>query len=360
MTASTTNRLSALRHKASSAAVVLASSVVTLFLMEFAVRLALPAYDPSGHLQFVAETDDRPLLGRPNVTQRQIKNTGDFDITVHFNKYGMRDAKDFSASKTGDLFLVGDSFAFGWGVKTESRLSEVLETLTGKRVYNLSSGGGDLKNYELLLEYARNNGAAKGPAIIAINMENDLVTYDEPDQGSRKKLKDTSTPGPTIKKKPPFQQTFRLIKAKLTEYSALYFMTTTLVHGSPALRSLAIKAGLITPNLKGVKARTYDPGIISSSAERLKALLENSYGMAILIPSRANWVGIRKKETRKIHNRFSAELKRLRIPAIDLLPAFESTGDPLRFYFKNDAHWNPMGHRLAAKVIAAYIQASAK
>ena len=105
---------------------------------EFAVRLAEPELDPTRHLRFEKQTSRLPILGPRNAIQRQIKNTGDFDVTIRFNRYGLRDAKDLAQGMTDDVYLVGDSFAFGWGVEEHERLSERLESLTGKRVFNLS------------------------------------------------------------------------------------------------------------------------------------------------------------------------------------------------------------------------------
>jgi len=335
-----------------AAGIVLLSATVTLFLVEFAVRLALPAYDPSGHITFIEESGDTPLLGHANTVQRQIKNTGDFDVTVRFNAYGLRDSKDLSKAGKDDLFLVGDSFPFGWGVELRDRLSEQLETLTGRPVYNLSSGGGSFDGYSTMIDYARKKGATIGKTILAVNMENDIHSYDPAEAAAAAKRNDPTGLN--------FGPRFRVLKVKLMENSALYFMTTTIVHNNAALRGIAVKTGLITPNLKGVKSRDFDPKVILSSANRLKRLMETYPGIAVLIPSRANWVGSRKQETRRIHQSFKDELSRLGVNTLDLLPIFDDQEKPLLFYFKNDAHWNPLGHRLAAEAVAASIQATAK
>ncbi len=81
---------------------------VAVFIQEFAVRLVLPAYDPSGHLRF--ETSGGVTLGPRNTVQHLVKNSGDYDVTVRFNRYGLRDSPDLSGATEADYFVVGDSF----------------------------------------------------------------------------------------------------------------------------------------------------------------------------------------------------------------------------------------------------------
>ncbi len=343
------------RRRIASILIVLLSAVLTLVFMEFAVRLALPDYDPSGRIRFIAETATRPLMGPPNTTERQIKNTGDFNISVHFNKYGLRDDKDLKQSKKGDLFLVGDSFAFGWGVETRDRVSEIIEGLSGRPVFNLSSGGGDFDNYQLLLDYAARMGAARGPAIVLINMETDLSNY-----AGRRQLEATAKTAPAKPRETSFGDDFLAFKSRLMENSALYFMATSIVHTNALLNEIAVKAGLIRPNLKAIKGGDIDSRAIRSSAKRMRDLLDKYPGFAVLVPSRANWTGTGREKVRRIHMEFSRELKKQGVRVLDLLDVFSATDKPLAYYFKNDAHWNPRGHRLAAEAIAAYIKAAAK
>ncbi len=61
-------------------------SLATLFVLEFAVRWAVPVFDPSGHVRILSGEGERPNLGQPNTRQRQIKNTGDFVVEIRFNK----------------------------------------------------------------------------------------------------------------------------------------------------------------------------------------------------------------------------------------------------------------------------------
>ena len=326
-----------------------------MVFVEFAVRLALPAYDPSGHIRFIDGTATRPLMGPPNTSERQIKNTGDFNVIVRFNKYGLRDDKNLKQSKKGDLFLVGDSFAFGWGVETRNRVSEIIEGLSGRPVFNLSSGGGDFDNYQMLLDYAARMGAARGTAIVVINMETDLANY-----ANRRRPKAKTATTPAKPRKTSFSADFLAFKSRLMENSALYFMITSIVHTNALLNAIAVKAGLIRPNLKAIRGDNVDSGAIRSSAKRMRDLLDKYPGFAVLVPSRANWTGNSREKVRRVHMEFSRELKNQGVRVLDLLDSFNATGEPLSYYFKNDAHWNPRGHRLAGRGIARFLGAADK
>src|SRR6476469_1532678 len=109
-----------------NALLLLISITVALGILEIAVRLILPTYDPSGRVRFVRLSDGTPI-GLPDRVLRQVKNTGDYDVEVRFNSWGFRDDKPLTSAVSDDLFVVGDSFAFGWGVDTRDRFSDRLQ-----------------------------------------------------------------------------------------------------------------------------------------------------------------------------------------------------------------------------------------
>src|SRR5262245_8364736 len=107
------------------------SVALSLLLFEFLVRLVFPIYDPSCHVTFDRLPDGTPI-GPRGAVLRQAKNTGDYDVEVRFNDLGFRDEKLLSKATKADLFVVGDSFAFGWGVSTEDRFSNRLEIILNR------------------------------------------------------------------------------------------------------------------------------------------------------------------------------------------------------------------------------------
>jgi hypothetical protein len=155
--------------------IFLSSNILSLLLLEFLIRIILPVYDPSGMLEFYQNQDGVPLA-RENSISRQWRNTGDYNVAVRINQYGFRDSKDLSLSTVNDIFVVGDSFSFGYGVEEDERYSNLLETKLNTPIYNISIPT-DFDGYEKLIAYAQKNGATINHLIIGVTMENDLANY---------------------------------------------------------------------------------------------------------------------------------------------------------------------------------------
>lgn len=309
---------------------------------ELSVRFVAPELDVTRHVRFIIGDGAQPTLGPRNTEKRQIKNTGDFNVKVRFNGFGLRDTKSISEGTTEDLYLVGDSFTFGWGVEEHHRISERLEALTGQRVFNLSMPTG-IDGYGKLLDYAMTNGAAIRNVIIAVSMETDIFDYDK-----EKKLKPAKT---QLSEK----NIVGRLKIFLTRNSALYFLVTTLVHRSPTLKTAAARWGFLIPNLEGVRRFEFSEKIIQSSARRLAAIARRFNTIVVVLPSRALWAGKGKSAEEKRHRAFVSRLNIMGLSVVDLKPAFEKGGDPLAYHFANDPHWNPAGHALAAKMLADFM-----
>src|SRR4029078_11729016 len=143
----------ALRNLLTGTALFATSLVLSLAILEGTVRYLFPAYDPSGQVQLGAARNGR-WRGQSNVTLRQRKNTGDYDVAVRFNEHGFRDEKDVARAQSGEIVVVGDSFAFGWGVEESQRFSNVLESLLHRRVFNIAVGSADFDQYDALLKHA--------------------------------------------------------------------------------------------------------------------------------------------------------------------------------------------------------------
>lgn len=320
-----------------AALAVLGGLVVGIGLAEALTRLLLPAFDPSGRFEFSHPVGPL-LLGHPGTVARQIKNTGDYDVAVRINSHGLRDANDVATAGSDDILVVGDSFAWGWGVEAQDRFSHQLQILTGRRTFNLSTPT-DIDGYAALLAYARSLGSRAGRVVIAICMENDLHLYGD------------ALPDET----PPARGA--ALKDWLASHSALYLLAVTTVQQTPWLRDLAIRAGLIVPNLEGIAKNDYDPAAIESSANRLQEIADQYRTLVVLIPSRALWVGTSRSRAveERVHTAFIVALQRRGIDVLDLQPVLEAQRAPLAYHFDNDGHWNVRGHALAAHAISQHL-----
>ena len=321
--------------------------IAALLAQEFAVRLSLPAYDPSGHLRFTFDQETGVPSGEPNSVHRQILNAGDYDVTVRFNQYGFRDSRDLATGTEEDVYVVGDSFAFGWGVEAPERFSNQLEKLIGRPVFNIGLPA-DIDGYARLLDSARRRGAAIRRVIIAVNMIDDLADYSKVSErpiGAAAKTNGSA-------ERASIATNLIRIKSLLTANSALYFLSTSLVHRVDWLKRALIGVGLIVP-LQTVRGGEPTERDIISSADRLAKIAGQFKVTILVIPSRAIWLGKRRAASRRNHETFINALSRRGLNVVDMLGALERGGVPMRYHFRNDGHWRPEGHRLAAEALAA-------
>lgn len=332
------NRTSLARRLALAALTVAVAISVGLGLLEGLTRLLFPAFDPSGRFEFRYLVGSL-TLGQPGTHTRQAKNTGDYDVAVRINRHGLRDDKDIAEATAGDLVVVGDSFAWGWGVEAADRFSERLQLLTGRRAYNLATPT-DLAGYAALLDYAQSLGARIGQVVVAVCLENDLGPYDSVEA--------------TLYDQPADWRGW------LAERSAAYLLLTTVVHQTPALRALAVGAGAIVPNLAGMATNAYEPEVIEASADRLLALAKRYPTLVVLIPSRALWIGENRAAEDQVHKALVAALTKRGVAVLDLRPLLEAGRAPLAHHFANDGHWNARGHALAAEAIVKCLAGGAE
>ena len=330
--------MKSLRYLAAVCIVVLAA----IFVQELAVGFAIPDFNPRNHLRFTPSTGSLPVLGPRNKHLRLIKNSGDYNVSVIFNQHGFRDSKDVSVATKNDVVVVGDSFAFGWGVEQDERVSEQLQGLIGRNVYNIAAPAGVL-GYGKLLEYAKFVGADIRYVVVFFNMFGDIKDYDKLlEYGLRKTEKE---------EKKPIQLRLLDMKNYLIANSALYFLITNLITQNDYLRHLAIKAGFIIPLSTVAKSSINDKAIVSS-VNHLKLITKGYEAIVVVVPNRGIWIGKNKSHERKIHAKFIRTLKNSGLRFIDMRKAQELGGNPMRFHFKNDGHWEPIGHKLAASRLA--------
>ena len=314
---------------------IIAVSICTgLLLLEVVTRLLFPNFDPTDRLELNYRVGNL-WLGRPGTTLRQIKNTGDYDVIVNINKHGLRDTKDISKATSKDLVVMGDSFAWGWGVESNERFSDRLQEITGRQTFNLATPT-DIEGYTELLDYGKSLGADIGQLVLTICMENDIRFYDKP----------------SYKTQPQKKSILVNLKRWLTSKSALYVIVSTTVHQTPQLKGLAAHFGFLIANLEGGSKIRFDADAIESSARKLEALVKHHRILVVLIPSRYLWVGPNREIEDRVHRAFAASLQNRDINVLDLRPAFEKGGAPLSYHFFNDGHWTARGHALASEEIA--------
>ena len=133
-------------------AVLVGCVLVVLVLEGFYRLLRVPALGPTTHPSYVRHD---PRLGwsyRPHGRDRH--RTSEFDVAVRINSRGFRGG-EWTAKTEGRkrVLVLGDSYAFGWGVAEEERFSDVLARRSdGWEVINAAVSGYATVQELLLLE----------------------------------------------------------------------------------------------------------------------------------------------------------------------------------------------------------------
>ena len=286
-------------------------------------------------------------LATPGAISRQKKNTGDFDVAVRINRHGLRDDKDVSQATGDDIIVIGNSFAWGWGVESARRFSDLVQARTGTRVFNVTTPG-DLETDFRLLQYARELGAHPPRlVIVALGMENDIRLYNT-GRGRPEALAPESPTGWGW-----LADQRRALSRWLAERSAAYVLAVTAIHRTPWLQALAVQAGFIVPNLDGMSKNVYSPEKIDASVRKLQEIAQGQKMLVVLIASRGLWVGPNAAVEDLVHRSLASALDDRGFDVLDLRALFEAGGAPLQYHFANDGHWKERGHAVAAQAIAA-------
>ena len=312
-----------------------------LIIVEGIIRYGFPVYNPAGMFKYYKNSEGVPL-GPPNFKGHHWKNTGDFDVVVEINKYGFRDKKDLINCKENNIVVVGDSFAFGYGVPEERRFSNILQERIGIPIYNIAIPG-SIYDYNLLVNYSRHRGAIVRQLVVGVCIENDLLDYDN-------LVFETQFKGNWISLM--LSHFKHLMKTKLATYN----MIASLAHHNPIVKQALISSGLAVEEFAGMSTNEYDEGVLRGSLNQLKILTKGTSAVILIIPSRGNWVGNNITTENKVHAKIIQLLKENGFNVVDMKPIFEQSGKPLQYHFKLDGHWNELGHLKAAEALAAYFQ----
>jgi len=150
------------REAASIAAILGVTSLLTEGIFELMLRN--PSYVPTSILPAIAEyyyaEDQRFIQYLPDCAKYDAALTytlrpgsceffgREFDTTVTVNTLGVRD--DQESLKAAEIFVLGDSFAMGWGVGDDETFASLIEKETGIKVLNLAvSSYGTVREFDI-------------------------------------------------------------------------------------------------------------------------------------------------------------------------------------------------------------------
>jgi lysophospholipase L1-like esterase len=334
---------------------------IGLFLGLLAVEQAIPYYwHGRADYGWDGSLEYDPILGwrnRPNFSMvGKAPDSVSRRVEYAHNSKGLRD-EEYPYQKpegTYRILVLGDSFAYGDGVRRSEAFPEMLESLLKEHgsfeVINTGVMGYGLTQETL---YYETEGYKYEPDLVM------LVFYDND-------LTDL------VKEKEQPKPKFQLVDGQLVLHNVPYPHPSELeTHDTEEEWLAAVGKGLVK-QLRFPETRALIEGTLEVKAPRclkpfnqplyweyawqtveaiLRRLSENveEHGGRLLVvttPPHKEWMGCWSSPEAEIMDYICTHR---RIPHIDLLAGFSQGGT--RPYFRRDLHWNAEGHRLVAHII---------
>ena len=336
---------------------IIISTLIALFVSETALRLI--GFKPL----YVSPERDRfwkydPLLGWAHQAgQEGIFETPEFRTVVQINKNGLRD-REHSYERQNDMeriLVLGDSFAWGYGVEESERFSQLLEKSLDAEVINAGVSGYSTDQellwyqnegikYEtdlVILEFAGNDVGDNDQQLVSqiyykprfVIEEGQLVPIGYP-------VPKTSLQGRFIYSLSQRSTLAYFLIQRYFELLALYEKTK--VNSDHAN----------SPVSGGMSAKDEPFELTITLIDEMKNIAE-SRNAKFMIVTTERWWNSRSGETYK---EFINTLRTEGFLVLDVesMPSF----DPEVMLIQDDGHWNQAGHKFVAEQIEGFIESN--
>ena len=330
------------------------ATLVALVLAELICRLAFPEWAPMSNDRKFWVYD--PVLGwfhEPGEKGRFWHP--DFDVQVKINQAGLRD-DDYATEKTPGVFrilVLGDSFAWGFGVEKDEIFCERIEqrNTTTELINAAVSGYGTDQEYLFLKHY----GLDFHPdAVLLVLHPNDLTNnakaleywHAKPvfriNENGDLELHNSPVPKPNL--------THRLGKWVLTRtwlYARLYRVLLKPILDRPAPPSTQPSPGSRSADTVEAPAKNTPSSPLGITAKLIVEIRnlcrENNAEFALTsVPC-----------SHELEDNLAELCSQQSIPYLPLSQALSNADKPVTF--PHDCHWTPYGHQVAADAIEAFI-----
>jgi hypothetical protein len=346
---------------------VVISLVVGIGLSEVLLRIVTPNWKEFSSARFMTRVavpgHKSVVAGLPSFDGYFAQNNGDFRVRFRLNAFGHRNPEPVAAAN-GQIWVIGDSMAFGWGVERDEMYSEILEKRLGGPVYNLASPGTDICGYQAMV--ARMPKTIKPRSVVVgLILENDLRIYDCPIEAAAEARAKTTTTDRQPRDPDDSDSSgsgFSLLEIKqfATRNFALYNFFAVSLKRVAAVQDFLVGLNIISkPHAVNRRVAPDQVKALAISAGdelvRLKAMLPDGTPFHVLIaPTRFEI----RDDTALYRNLRLAVTQTLRdrgIFPIDPFPAFKAAGFAPS-HFQHDGHWSALGHRIAAEAITGRLK----
>jgi lysophospholipase L1-like esterase len=333
---------------------IILSILFALFLSEIALRLI--GFDPL----YVSPERDRfwkydPQLGWAHEPgQEGIFKTPQFSTSVRINENGLRD-RQHSYQRQSDIqriLVLGDSFAWGYGVEESERFSQLLEKALGVEVINAGVSGYST-DQELL--WYRNEGIKyETDLVILVLTGNDVgdndrqlvnTIYYKPkfviDEGS---LVLTGVPVP----KTSLQG--KLIYFLSQRSAFAYFLVQRYFDLLSLYSKYRTNSEQGNTSIASINTEGKDFKLTTALLDEMKNIAESRKAKFMIVAT-DRWWDVPSGETYKDF------INLLRAKGFLVLDVESMAGfDPEIMLIPEDGHWNQAGHKFAAEKIKELIE----
>jgi len=333
---------------------VLFSTLFALFLSEIALRLIgmKSMYVSPARDQFCKHA---PVLGwahRPG--QEGMFETPQFHTSVRINEKGLRDRSHSytrqNASKR--IVVLGDSFAWGYGVEEPDRFSQLLEKSMDVEVINAGVSGYST-DQELL--WYKNEGIKYETDLVIVELAGNDVgdnnrqlvsnIYYKP----KFELKDGRLI-PTGSPVPETSSQGRLIYS-ISQHSALaYFLVQRYFDLLSTYQNMKGNSGHMNSPVTTVSVEKEDFGLTIALLDEIRNMAASRKAKFMIVATDRWWESTSSGTYKEFIN--TLQKQGFLVLDVESRPGFDSE----EMLISNDGHWNQAGHKFVAEEIKAFVE----
>lgn len=330
--------------------------VLLLFAAEGILRIAMPHWQEfyNGRFMRVLHVPNHGLVatGRPGFDGYFSQNNGDFRVRMQINNFGYRNPDPIEKAK-GRIWFVGDSMAFGWGVKQNEMYSTVVGTLLNLPTFNIASPGTDVCGYQALLARTLKRASPRA-LVVGLILENDLVDYNCRGDVSKNPANIIQPMSDVSVKNVNDLKIWLMQKSALYNFFAVSLKRVAFVNGA------LIRIGLVS------KGHNYKPShttadldrVLKRTAEELENLRDQAPGdipFGVLIAPARFEIRDLDPAYQRVREAMVRMLAERGIAVIDPINKFLDAGFEST-HFAHDGHWSALGHKVAAQAVANWLR----
>lgn len=331
---------------------ILASLLIALLVGEAALRIM--GYDPAFVNPLNAFHKGDSKLGWEGVADFSARfEKPEFNVLVESNSEGFR-ARKSPVKPTGNakqIFFIGDSFTWGWGVNNGEVFTDVLQTVLGAN-YNVQNYGVNAygTTQEMLLFKRLLNHGKQPDSLYLMVFSNDFSDNLDSRRGKRPYYA-IENGTPVLKNSPVADRLGNWTK-KLRRHSYVLTFLSYWINTYQTLRDQAdLESQVVTAKQTQVSVSDNAYAVMRELLAQFQTIAQrnNASFHVVYIPVKQDFAGGAPYRQALLHL-----CQGLNIPIIDLTPAFAD--DPGKYHIVGDEHWTVAGHQRAAEVLKNEIQ----